>query len=138
MQKKQYTLAVLMDVQGVFDSTTFVVIQEALKSCDIGRMLIRWIVNILKRRNMYLTYQGESVKSRFVKGCLQGGVLSPLLRCMVVDSLLLQLPAMGYTAQPYVDDLAIVIQGKYLDTIADLMQASLRVVDGGVRPNGCL
>ncbi len=48
---------------------------------------------------------------------------------MVVDSLLLKLNALGYTAQAYADDLAIVIQGKHLNTVADLMQGSLRVVD---------
>ncbi len=36
---------------------------------------------------------------------------------------------MGYTAQAYADDLAIVILGKHLNTITDLMQGSLRVVD---------
>ncbi len=51
--------------------------------------------------------------------------LSPL----VVNSLLLKLNALGYTAQAYEDDLAIVIQGKHLNTVTDLMQGSLRVVD---------
>ncbi len=60
-------------------------------------------------RNVHLTYQGESVEARVVKGCPQGGVLSPLLWYMVVDSLLLKLNALGYTAQAYADDLAIVI-----------------------------
>ncbi len=37
---------------------------------------------------------------------------------------------MGYTTQAHADDEAIVIQGKYLGTVADLMQGSLRVVHG--------
>ncbi len=64
---------------------------------------------MLKCRNVHLTYQDESVEARVVKGCPQGGVLSPLLWCMVVDSLLLKLNTLGYTAQAYADDLAIVI-----------------------------
>ncbi len=40
---------------------------------------------------------------------------------MVVDSLLLKLNAMEYTAQAYAGDLAIVIQVKYLNTVADLI-----------------
>ncbi len=51
---------------------------------------------MLKCRNVHLTYQGESVEARVVKGCPQGGVLSLLLWCMVVDSLLLKLNALGY------------------------------------------
>ncbi len=66
------------------------------------------------------------VEAKVVKGCSQGVVLSPLLRSMVVDTLLLKLNVMGYIAQAYADDLAIVIQGKYLNTVADLMQGSLK------------
>ncbi len=43
---------------------------------------------------------------------------------MVVDSLLLELNTLGYTAPADADDLAIVIQGKNLNTVADLMQGS--------------
>ncbi len=56
---------------------------------------------------------------------------------MVVDSLLLKLNAMGHTAEAYVDDHVIVIRGKYLGTVPDLMQGSLTVVVG-VRPKDCL
>ncbi len=49
---------------------------------------------------------------------------------MVVDGLLLKLNAMGYTVQAHTEDLAIVIQVKYLGAVADLMQGSTRVVDG--------
>ncbi len=55
---------------------------------------------------------------------------------MVVDSLLLKLNALGYTAQAYADDLAIVIQGKHLNTVADLMQGSLWVVDSWCKTKG--
>ncbi len=74
MQEKQFALAVFIDIQGAFDSTTFAAIQEALESRDVGRTAIRWIVNMLKCRNIHLTYQGESVEARVVKGCPQGGV----------------------------------------------------------------
>ncbi len=55
---------------------------------------------------------------------------------MVVDSLLLKLNALGNTAQAYADDMAIVMQGKYLNSIADLMRGSLRVVDTWCKTKG--
>ncbi len=84
---------------------------DLLQKLPLHFCVIRWIVNMLKCRNVHLTYQGESVEARIVKGCPQGEVLSPLLWCTVVDSLLLKLNALGYTAQAYADDLAIVIRG---------------------------
>ncbi len=72
---------------GAFNSTTSAAIQEALESCDIGRTVIRWIVNnMLKFRDTYLTYQDKRVETSFPKGCPQREVLSPKLWCMVVDS----------------------------------------------------
>ncbi len=127
MQEKQFVLAVFMVIQRIFDSTTFAAIQEALKSLDVGRT---------KCRNIALTYQDESLEARVVKGCPYGGVSSPLLWCMVVDSLLLKLNVLGYTTQAYVDNLAIVIQSKHLNTVADLMQGKLRVVDSWCETKG--
>ncbi len=46
---------------------------------------------------------------------------------MVVVGPFLKLNAMRYTAHAYAKDLAIVIQVKYLSTVADMMQVSLRV-----------
>ncbi len=113
-----------------FDSTTFAAIQEALESRDVGGTVIRWIVNVLKWRNINLTYQGESVEAVVVKDCPQKGALSCLLWCKVIDSLLLKLNATGHTAQAYADYRVIAIQSKYLGTVTYLMQGSLRVVDG--------
>ncbi len=43
---------------------------EPLESNDVGRTVIRWIVNMLKCRNIAL------IGARIVKGCPQKGVLS--------------------------------------------------------------
>ncbi len=39
--KGNFALAVFMDIQGAFDSTTFAAIQETLESRDVGRTAIR-------------------------------------------------------------------------------------------------
>ncbi len=62
--------------------------------------------------------------------------MSPLLWCIVVNSLLIKLNALGYTAQAYADNQAIVIRSKYLNTVADLMPESLRVVDSWCKTKG--
>ncbi len=41
IQEKPYALAVFMDVQGTFDSTTFAARLKALESHDVGRTVIR-------------------------------------------------------------------------------------------------
>ncbi len=42
----------------------------------------------------------------------------------------------SHLTKGYEDDLAMVIQGKHLNTVADLMQRSLRVVDSWCKTKG--
>ncbi len=126
MQEKQFAQVVFMDVQGSFDSITVETREEAIERRDVGRRAFRWIVNMLKCKNIHLTYQGESVEARVVKCCPQGGALSPLLWCIVVDSLLLKLNTLGYTAYAYAGGLVIVIHSKHLNTVAGSWTAGVR------------
>ncbi len=93
MQEKQFDLAVFMDTQKKLILPHLRQYRKAQESPDVGRTVIRWTVNMLKCRNIHLTYQGESVEARVVNSCPQGGVLSFLQWCMVVDSLFLKLNA---------------------------------------------
>jgi hypothetical protein len=57
-----------------------------------------------------------------------GGVLSPLLWKMVGDSLLNRLGDCNCFVQGFADDVVILISGKFLSTICDLMQRALNCV----------
>jgi len=50
------------------------------------------------------------------RGCPQGGVLSPLLWCLVVDGLLARLNEGGVYAQGYADDICLLAVGKFPNT----------------------
>ncbi len=58
---------------------------------------------MLRCKNVHLIYQDSSAEVKIIKGYFQGGVLLPLLQCMVVDSLLPQLNAEGYLTQGFAD-----------------------------------
>jgi hypothetical protein len=51
------------------------------------------------------------------RGCPQGGVLSQLLWNMVINSFLRRLNNKSLWAQGFADDIAIVINGKFLSTV---------------------
>ncbi|XP_067216926.1 uncharacterized protein [Linepithema humile] len=63
------------------------------------------------------------------RGCSQGGVLSPLLWCLVANGLLKALDDRDFTAQGYADDEAILVRGPFLETFLELMQGALEVVE---------
>ena len=63
-----------------------------------------------------------------LNGQSQRGGLSPILWSTVADSLLQWLGTQGVFAQGYADDGAVLVCGKFLNTVCDVMQRVLRGV----------
>ncbi|KAL1447777.1 hypothetical protein WDU94_005458 [Cyamophila willieti] len=123
LQYKEAALAAFLDIERAFDDTPFNVINQATHSRGIEPTLCRWIAAMLRDRTVNITYFGETVKAKVKRGSPQRGVLSPLLWNQVVDRLRETLNNRGYYAQGYADD--IVIRGKCLNTISDLMRSAM-------------
>jgi len=62
------------------------------------------------------------------RGCLQGGVLSPLLWCLVVSELLARLDEGGVYSQGYADDISLLAVGKFPNTVTGLIHWALYTV----------
>ena len=70
---------------------------------------------------------GSSFTTKVVGGCLQEGSLSPLLWNPVVDRLSVT-NDLGFSTFGYADDIVIIVQGKFSNTIRHIMQQALNVV----------
>ncbi len=73
-------------------------------------------------------YIDEKICISVDRGCPQGGVLSPLLWSLVVDSLIRRLNEKGYFTLGYADDLTIIHIGKFCDVLSDMTQEALNIV----------
>jgi hypothetical protein len=80
---------------------------------------------MLENRSIIATLSGETLEVSVTRGCLQGGVLSPLLWSLVVDGLLGELNEGGYYAIGYADDIAILLNGKFPQTVSEVLQTAL-------------
>jgi hypothetical protein len=67
---------------------------------------------MLDSRNVSAILSGETLRASAVRGCLQGGVLSPLLWSLVVDDLW-ELISKGYDTTGHADDIANLINRKF-------------------------
>ena len=76
-----------------------------------------------------MTLGGLSTNVVVSRGCPQGGVLSTLLWCLVVDELLARLNGGGVYTQGYVDDIRLLAVGKFPNTISGLIQWVLHTVE---------
>jgi hypothetical protein len=80
---------------------------------------------MLESRNISATLSGETLGATAARGCRLGGVLSPLLWSLVVDDLLWGLDSNGYYTVGYADDIAILINGKFPQTVSEVLQTAI-------------
>jgi hypothetical protein len=88
----------------------------------------RWIAAMLSNRMVQAEIRGVSSTMMVRRGYPQGGVFSPLLWNMVINSLLVHLNNENLWVQGFADDIAIVIYGKFVSTVCELIQKALFIV----------
>jgi hypothetical protein len=113
IEHRDIALGAFLDIVGAFDRTSFDIIKQATERHGIDPTICGWICAMLESRNIKATLSGETLGVAAVRGCPQGGVLSPLLWSLVVDDLLWELNYRGYYTVEYADDIAILINGKF-------------------------
>lgn len=126
--KNCMAVGVFLDIEGAFNCTTVSSIRRAAERHGLDPTVIRWIGNMLSTRQLTVARGEGTVKVAVDRGCPQGGVLSPLLWCLVVDELLVRLDRAGIYAQAYADDLAIIIRARDANTASSLTQTALSLV----------
>jgi hypothetical protein len=68
--------------------------------------IVRWIEATLEGHVVAVILNGSSVRVAVSRGCPQGGVLSLLLWCLVVDDLIVRLTGSGIYIQGHTDDMS--------------------------------
>jgi len=98
-----------------------IAITEYLNELGVEPPMEGLIYKLLKSRMVTATL-GTSTQTRLVnRGTPQGGVLSPLLWNIAVNKV-------GCKVVAYADDVAIIFNGKYPQTLCDLMTAKLEIL----------
>ena len=80
---------------------------------------------MLRSRTVTVTVQGKSVSKRVKKGCPQGGIMSPLLWNLVINSLIILINSTPADSEGFADDVNLLIRGIDIDTIVDIGQQCL-------------
>jgi len=111
-------------------------ITESLTELGVEPPMVRLIHKLLISRMVTATLE-TSTQTRLVnRGTPQGGVLSPLLRNIAINELLRILEEGGCKVVAYADDVAIIFNGKYPQTLCDLMTAKLKILSEWTIANG--
>jgi hypothetical protein len=84
---------------------------------------------MLENKNIITTFLGDTYRASMARGHHQGGVLLPLLWSLVVDELLHELNDNDYYTGRYADDIAILINRKFPQTVSEVLQTALGIVE---------
>jgi hypothetical protein len=91
LESKGYAIRAFLDTEGASDSTSNIAIKEAMTRHEIPDVLVDWTENRLAGRNLTVHHMDITTEGTSDRGCPQGGVLFPLLRCLMVNNLLVHL-----------------------------------------------
>jgi len=84
---------------------------------------------MLESRLVHTSLMGSNLTAKVKGGCPQGEVLSPLLWKLVADRLLTATNDLGFNTFGFgFDDIVIIVQGKFVHTVREIMQKALNVV----------
>lgn len=129
LKEGKFALGGFIDLVGAFSNVTFNSVVSACKEHHIDETTAGWILKMLKSR-IVNSYLGSTKVSVLVsKGCPQGGVLPPLLYILVKDSVLKTLNDMGYNSHSFADDLAVILIGKFISSLCELMQHAFALIE---------
>lgn len=106
-----YVVAVLIDIQGAFDSLWWPEILNNLNRLQISKTFFEIILSYLSKRTVTLSNDGEVSTREKTKGCPQGLVLGPLIWNVTFGSLLNKDFPPGITPIAFADDVAFLISG---------------------------
>lgn len=128
LESKEIALCAFLDIEGAFDNVSHAAIGRAVSGRGTPPVICRWVDVLLGGRSVRASLMEETIEVSTVRGCPQGGVLSPLLWNMVIDSLLTQITVTGAHIQGFADDIAIMVRGKFVETVVEIMNARLKEV----------
>ena len=141
LSKKQFALAAFYDIEGAFDNAPIEAMTAALEQRKVSRTVIRWTSTMLKQRTVQAKCKDASAAVRATRGCPQGGVISPLLWSLIIDSLIRRLnntrlyDTTMYTVG-YADDGVTIISGRDIENVCLDMQEAMDIVEEWCGVNG--
>jgi hypothetical protein len=130
LDQQDLALGIFLDIEEAFNNTSYDSMCMALARHGVDHIIVRWVKATLEGRRAIATLGSLSRSVAVSRGCLQEGVLSPLLWCLVVDELLARLSGGGVYAQGYAGDICLQAIRKFPNTVFGLIQWALGTVEG--------
>ena len=132
----QYAIGIFIDIEGAFDNIKFSSIKKAMIKLDFPPVITNWIINMISTRSIKLEFKGKEIIRVIMKGCPQGGILSPMLWNITLNLLLENSNINPKFIQAFADDMVILVPGIDQKTISTIAKNHLMIIDKWCNTNG--
>lgn len=122
-------IGVSLDIEGAFNNLGYKSVKKALIKRRAHPEVVKWIMNMLETRQLESELCQETIKFIPMKGCSQGGALSPLLWTLVVDEILVRVSEAGFNIEGFADDLFVMAKGFDLGVMCNQIQQIFRMIE---------
>ena len=138
LEQGQYALGLFLDVEGAFSVVPTTSFLEGMDNFTVSPPIYRWVERLLKSREVVASSQGAEKYCQAMGGTPQGGVLSPSLWNMAINSLLTKLQTLHreFHTQMYSDDLQALLVGIDIPTLVNLANQYLDTIDRWCEEHG--
>lgn len=135
-RKDEYVLAAFLDIEGAFNNVSSESISKAMLDVGVSIPIHNWIMQMLTTRYLQASLGTSEITKSAKRGTPQGGVLSPLLWTLVVNSILIEIGNSGVSIFAYADDVVLLVRGDYTDILSELLGRALRKLDKWSKEKG--
>ncbi len=133
-----HVLAVSLDCSGAFDRITFESARQTMLEKLVPSGIIHLYMSILKGRWVTAKLQGETETRKPRRGSPQGGVLSPLIWILIMDTILRTFRHSNVKVVGYADDILLMVSGKDGGVLVDIMNRELKKIIKWGSDNGLI
>ena len=128
LDQREIALGAFLDIEGAFNNTRCDTMCDALVRHGSEYTIVRWFKATPEGRVAVATLNEIALRFTIYRGCPQGGVLSPLLWCLVVNDLITRLSGGGVFIERNADDICLLAVAKFPNTVSGIMQRVLSTI----------
>lgn len=136
LDKKESAIGCFFDVEGAFDKATSIAIEASLIREGIIPPIKQWIMNMLNQRTVTAELGNTTYTVKTKRGFPQGGCLSPLMWCLLLDDLIANMDRRHIYMQAYSDDGVILAAGKDLKMLCSRMNMATKIAQQWCKKRG--
>ena len=125
---KEYTLVAFLDIEGAFNNVKPESVLDAMRQLRIDAAVTSFVEKLLNFRRIESNLGVSNIQKIATRGTPQGGVLSPLLWNININTLLKAMEMTCCKTVAYADDVAVVATGKDLNILSEILESALNLL----------